>query len=84
MGVITPDGIEVVMLAGNAQTFLRIHRASVGPAFGAEKNIFKLHHTGVGKEQSAVATRNEGCAGHNFVTASSEKIEKRLTNLIAG
>jgi len=84
VGVVAPDGVEVVVLARNAQTLLRVHRAGVGAGFSAQKDIFELHHTGVGEKQRAIASRNERSAGHDGVPSLSEKVEERLTNLIAG
>jgi hypothetical protein len=81
---VAADLLEVVVLARNAQAFLRVDRAGVGAGFGAQEDVFKLHHTSVGEEQGAVAARNKRGTGHNCMPTLSEKIEERLTNLVAG
>jgi len=59
VGVVATDRIEIVVLARNTQTFLGINSTGIRAGFGAQKDIFKLHHTGVGEEQGAVAARNK-------------------------
>jgi len=84
MGVVAPDGVEVVVLPRNAQAFLGVDRAGIGAGFGAQKYVLKLHHSGVGEEQGAIPARDERGTGHDGVPALSKKVEERLTNLVAG
>jgi len=84
MGVVAPDGVEVVVLPRNAQAFLGVHCAGVGAGFGTQEYVFKLHHTGVGEKQGAVTTWDERGTGHNSMPTLSKKVEERLPNLVAG
>ena len=51
---VPPDRFEIVMLAADAQTLLRACRPHVGKLLHAQKDILKLDHTGVGKEQRRI------------------------------
>jgi len=84
VGVVAPDGVEVVVLTRNAQALLGVNCAGVGAGFGAQEDVLKLHHSGVGEEQGAIPARDERGTGHDGVPALSEKVEERLTNLVAG
>ncbi len=83
MCVISSDGIEIIVFARDTQAFLGINGTGVGAGFGAQEDVFKLDHAGVGKQQGAVATRNERGAGHHCVPTLSKEIDKRLTNLVS-
>ncbi|GAA0481764.1 hypothetical protein GCM10009413_17280 [Tatumella punctata] len=46
-----------------------------------EKNVFKLVHSGVSKQQRRIIIWYEGAAGYNLVSLALKEIEKRLTDL---
>ena len=50
---------QVVVLAACAHAFLRGGGAVVGAFVEAEEHVFKLVHTGVGKQQRRVVVRHE-------------------------
>ncbi len=84
MGVVAPHSVEIVVLSRNTKAFLGIHGTVVRTGLHAQENVFKLHHTGIGKEQGAVTAWNERSAGHDGVPPFSEEVEERLTNLVTG
>ena len=53
------DVFQVVVLAACAYAFLRGGGAVVGTLVKAEEHVFKLVHTGVGKQQRRVVVRHE-------------------------
>jgi hypothetical protein len=49
MRVIAAYVFEIVVLAGHAQTFLRVHGALVRPLVRTQEHILELHHARVGE-----------------------------------
>ena len=64
---------EVVVLARNAEAFLRIGGAQVIAAAFVEEDILKLIHPGVGKEQRRVVVRHERPARDDLVLLLAEE-----------
>lgn len=73
---IAADFFEIVMLAADADAFLRIGGTSVVTLAGSEKHILELVHAGVRKQQRRVAMRNDGCARHNAMPALLKKVQE--------
>ena len=58
---------QIVVLAAGAHAFLRGGGAVVGAFVEAEKHVFKLVHTGVGKQKRGVVVRHQRGRSHNLV-----------------
>jgi hypothetical protein len=84
VGIVPADVFQIVVLPGHSHTLLGIDGAIVRPSFGAEKNVFELHHPGVGKKQSLVPTWHERGGGYEGMAAFREKIDKCLADRVAG
>ena len=80
MGVIAANIIQVVVLSSHAHALLRVGSAHIGTLIGAQEDIFELHHTGVGEQQSLVAARNERRRWHKSVTMFAEEIDEILAD----
>src|ERR1700739_2044593 len=74
------DILEVVVFAPGAHTFLRAGGASVVAPFQAEKNILKLVHPRVGKQQRGVAVRHKGTAAHPAMALRLKELQKCLSD----
>ncbi|OQA17746.1 MAG: hypothetical protein BWY63_02281 [Chloroflexi bacterium ADurb.Bin360] len=83
VGAIAPHIIQVVVLAGDTHTFLRISSARVGATACAEKDILELIHTCIGEEQGGVILRHKIRAWHNGVPAFGKVIQERLADFCA-
>lgn len=82
MTIVPADRIEVVMFTGDAQTFLAVHRPVVGAGVGAQEDVLKLHHAGVGEQQGGITARDERGRGHVRMPAGNEEVDKGLSDLI--
>ena len=51
---VSPHSLQVVVLATDAQALLRAGGTYIRELFYAEKDIFELHHPGIGKEKSRI------------------------------
>ena len=67
------DIFEIVMFSASADAALRGCGARVGAGVVAEKDIFELHHPGVGEEQRRIILRNKGGTGDNRMPALRKK-----------
>ncbi len=65
---------KVIVLAGDAQAFLRGGSTGIAAIFLAGKAFLELHHAGIGKEQCGVIRRNEGSGRNNFMPVFLEKL----------
>ena len=81
---VAPDLLDVVVLAAQAQTFLRIDRARVGELLIAEEDVLELHHPGVDEQQGRVLVRNQRRAGNEVVAALAEKFDELGADLGTG
>ncbi len=73
--------VQIVVLAGNAHTFLRVGGAGVRSGAGVQENVLELVHTGVGEKKRGIINRRQTGTGHDCVTPLGEKIEKALAHL---
>jgi hypothetical protein len=78
------DLLEVIVLAGDAETLLRGGGAGVGALLEAEEGILELHHAGVREQQRRVGARYQGRAWDAGVTALLEERQISLADLRAG
>ena len=53
------DLLKVVVLPRHAETALVVNGARIGAGLGAAKELFELHHPGVGEEERGVASGEE-------------------------
>ena len=65
---------EVIVLAARPHTLLRGHGAVVASGLRAEVQALKLHHAGIGEEETRVIPRNEGGTPHELMAALFEEI----------
>ena len=61
------------MFAADAKAFLSIHYPVVFGNAIAQKNIFELHHPGIGKEQGRVIFKHQWSGRHNLVALAFKK-----------
>ena len=80
----TPDLLEVVVLAGNAQAALVVDGARVRALLGPGQRVLELHHPRVREEQRLVAGRDEGSARHDRVAALGEEVDEPPPDLGGG
>ena len=81
---IAADGFEIVVLAADAQAFLRARGAHEGQTLLAEKNVFELNHPRVGEKQGRVFVRHEGRAADHGMALFCEIIQEGFANFTAG
>ena len=75
---------EIIVLTARADAFLRGGRPHVVALFEAEKNVFELVHSGVGKEQRRIIRGDERRGVHLAVSLLNEEVEKFAPNFGAG
>src|SRR5687768_11076112 len=80
---VPPDGFEIVMLAADAQTFLRAGGARVRETLLSQKDVLKLDHAGVGKKQSRIFFRHQRRALHDRVTLFDKIIQERFSYVVS-
>ena len=80
---IPADRLQIVVFAADAQTLLRACGARVGQPFLAKKNVLKLHHAGVGKEQGRVFVRHQRRTLHNRMRLPLEIIQEGSANVVS-
>ena len=84
VGVILPHVFEVVVLAGDAHTLLRVDGAGVGAFIRAQKNVLELHHPGVGEQQRGIPAGDERRRRHEGVPGFfDEEINELLADLVS-
>ena len=71
---------QIIVFAARPNTALGGHRTVVRSLVLTQKNVFELHHTRVGKQQSGVIMWNQRAARDSFVTASHKIIQEFLPN----
>ena len=69
------DIVQIIMFAARPHAFLRCRRPLVIARLNAGKQVFELHHTGIGEHQRRVIARHEGGGGHNLVPVARKEIE---------
>ena len=79
-----PDLLEVVVLAGHAQTALVVDRSSVRALLRAGQEVLELDHPGVGEEERLVAGGHQTGAGHDRVAALGEELDEPTADLRGG
>ena len=81
VGVVA-DLLQVVVLARNAQTFLRIGRTRILAGGVAQEDVLELVHARVGEHQRGVALDDHRGRRHDSMPFRLEEVEKGLTNFI--
>jgi len=61
------DIFQVIMFATGTGTFLAGSRPRVTAVFQAQKNVFELHHSGVGEKQRRVVFGHQRRTGNQRV-----------------
>ena len=74
------DVFEIVVLAAGADALLRIDRPAIVARAGAEKDILKLIHAGVGEQQSRIVSRHHARRRHKGVVVL---LHKELNEFLA-
>ncbi len=74
--------LQVVVLARDAQTLLRVGRAGVFARCVAQENILELVHARVGEHERGVALDDHRGRGHDRVLLRCEEVEKGPANFI--
>ena len=69
------DIVQIIMFAARPHAFLRCRRPLVIARLNAGKQVFELHHPGIGEHQRRVIARHEGGRGHNLVPVARKEIE---------
>ena len=69
------------LFAAGADGFLRCGCAGIVAFFIAGKDMFELHHAGVGKHQGRVIIRNQRRGRDNFMVVFCEVIQKSASNV---
>ena len=75
------DVVKVVVFAAGTDGFLRCGCAGIVAFFIAGKDMFELHHAGVGKHQGRVIIRNQRRGRDNFMVVFCEVIQKSASNV---
>ena len=70
------DVVQIVMLTPCPHTLLNRHGACIVPLFESEKQILKLIHTSIGKQERWILCWNERGTGNHFVAILGKKVEK--------
>lgn len=73
---------EVVVLARDAQTLLRVGRTGVFARSVAEENILELIHARIGEHQGGVVLHHHRGRRHDRVLPALEKVEESLTDFV--
>ena len=74
--------LEVVVLATNAQTLLRVgHTLALGRGI-AQNDILELVHTGIGKHQCGVVLHDHRSRGHDEVLLGLKKTLERVSDFV--
>ena len=81
VGVVS-DLLQIVVLARNAQAFLRIGRTRIFAGSVAQEDVLELVHARVGEHQRGVALDNHRGRRHDSMPFRLEEVEKGLTNFI--
>ena len=81
MGVVPADLVQVVVLAGHTQNFLRIDRARIGTFVRAKENILELDHAGVGEKQGGIPSRHQRSGRDKGMVVFDKEINKGLADL---
>ena len=75
---------EVVVLAADTQTFLRVGDATVFGGRISQDNIFELVHPRIGKHQCGVVFNHHRCRRHDLVSFRLKECFERFANLLSG
>ena len=75
--------LQVVVLAADAEAFLRIAGTGIGCIGIAEEDVLELVHAGVGEHEGGVVLDDHGCAGHHLVLLALEKVEECFAYFVA-
>jgi hypothetical protein len=79
---IAADLIQVIMLAGNTHTLLRVCGARIFALPLPEENILKLVHPGVREKEGLIAYREERRGGDNGMALCFEEFKEVIANLM--
>ena len=72
---------QIVVLSADTNAFLRVHRPVIFPLTGANKYIFKLIHSRIGKQKRGVLLRDYRRAVEYFMSFFPEEIQKAISYL---
>ena len=81
---VVTDFLQIVVLAGDAHTLLRVGGAGVGPGSRPQEHVLELVHTGIGEQQRRIIDRHKAGAGHNRVSTRSKVTQEGLADFGAG
>ena len=73
--------IQIIVLTARSDTFLGSSCTAIGALIKAQKNVLKLVHPGIGKEQGRVIPRYHGAGRDDLVAILGEVVQVRLANL---
>src|ERR1700733_13670016 len=76
-----PDVLEIVMLAPRPHALLARSRPRIVPLLVPEKDILKLIHTRIGKQQRRIVRRHQRRRVHPTVPLALKKPQKIFSNL---
>ena len=82
--IVPTNLVEIIMLPRYAHAFLAVSGAFILPLIRSQKNVLKLNHAGVGKQDRLVADRNEGGGANGGMAPFDEKINELFSNIVAG
>src|SRR5690349_19829760 len=81
--IVTTDIIEIVVLASDAHTFLRIDGPLVGALVCADEDILELDHARIGEKERAISTRDKRHGRHSRMPMLDKEVDEGLADLIA-
>jgi hypothetical protein len=76
------DVIEIVVLAARPNAFLRARCHRVRALFAAEKNILKLVHSGINKQQCRILCWNQRGTLDDRMTPVREELEESPADFV--
>src|SRR5262245_10867257 len=74
--------IQIIVFTACANTFLRRSSAHIFTLLHAEKCIFKLIHTGVGKQQRRIVGRQQGRGTDACVPMVLKILQEKFANFV--
>ena len=73
---------QIVMLTGDAQTFLGIDHPPMDRPLDPEKDIFERYHAGIGKQQRRIIGRNQRRTRDNLMAPVGKKLQEAVAYLV--
>ena len=81
VGVVS-DLLQVVVLARDAQTLLRIGRTGILAGGVAQEDVLELVHARIGEHEGGVVLDDHGRRRHDGVTLACEEVQKCLADFV--